>query len=66
MPGYELIRLHGSDPVVVVCANKIDLEDKRVVETTKGREFAESIRSMYIEVSAKVRVCSRALILLFC
>ena len=53
-----MIKLHGSAPVVVVCANKIDLEDRRVVDTTKGREFAGSIGSMYIEVSAKVRVCS--------
>lgn len=38
---------------IVLCANKVDLEDKRVITTEEGKEFAERHQMIYVETSAK-------------
>ena len=53
MVGSEIVKLHGCNPTVVVCANKIDLDTKRIVDSKDGLAFAETISAMYIETSAK-------------
>ncbi len=43
----------NDDYVGIVCANKIDLEEKRVVSKKEAQEFARKRSLMYAEVSAK-------------
>ena len=48
-------RQHGNpDMVIILCANKIDLEDQRVVSEEEGREWAARHDMLYIETSAKM------------
>jgi hypothetical protein len=36
---------------MVVCLNKVDLEDLREVSEEQGREFAEKAGALYLETS---------------
>jgi Ras-related protein Rab-2A len=38
---------------IVLCANKVDLEDKRVITAEEGKEFATRHNLIYVETSAK-------------
>lgn len=42
----------GREIPVIVVANKVDLEDSRVVQTEMGEQYSESIGSIYVESSA--------------
>jgi small GTP-binding protein len=42
----------GREIPVVVVANKVDLQDSRVVGTEEGEEYAKAIKSLYVESSA--------------
>jgi GTPase SAR1 family protein len=45
---------HGGSPrMVVVCANKVDGEGKRVVSEAEGKKFAAAHGFAYFETSAK-------------
>ncbi|XP_031838348.1 RAS oncogene family member Rab27 [Nomia melanderi] len=50
----EQLRTHGycDDPDIILCGNKSDLEDKRVVSEEKARELAEKHGLVYLETSA--------------
>lgn len=50
----EQLRLHAycDTPDIVLCGNKADLEDKRVVMEWRAREMAEKHDSVYLETSA--------------
>ncbi|TFF94407.1 GTP-binding protein [Candidatus Thorarchaeota archaeon] len=48
----EAYKNTGREIPVVVVANKVDLEDSRVVQTEMGKQYAESIDSIYVESSA--------------
>ena len=50
----ECCRIRQSDRIpVVLCGNKIDLTDKRQVETSEGHALAEKYGWPFIEASAK-------------
>lgn len=50
---HELIRTKGTNKVpIVICGNKCDLEEKRVVGKTEGEELAKKLNSMFYETSA--------------
>ncbi len=42
----------GREIPVIVVANKVDLEDSRVVQPEMGEQYSESIGSIYVESSA--------------
>ncbi|XP_053986785.1 ras-related protein Rab-27A [Hylaeus anthracinus] len=50
----EQLRTHAycEDPDIILCGNKSDLEDKRVVSEDKARELAEKHGLVYLETSA--------------
>ncbi|KAG5894487.1 hypothetical protein JTB14_029899 [Gonioctena quinquepunctata] len=50
----EQLRLHAycDAPDVVLCGNKVDLEDKRVITEWRAREVAEKFGLPYLETSA--------------
>ncbi|XP_076644641.1 RAS oncogene family member Rab27 [Halictus rubicundus] len=50
----EQLRTHAycEDPDIILCGNKSDLEDKRVVGEDKARELAEKHGLVYLETSA--------------
>ena len=49
----DLIRTKGrADLPVVICGNKCDLEDRRVVSKTEGEELADNLRAKFFETSA--------------
>ncbi|XP_028133152.1 ras-related protein Rab-27A [Diabrotica virgifera virgifera] len=50
----EQLRLHAycEVPDVVLCGNKADLEERRVITEWRAREFAESYKLPYLETSA--------------
>jgi small GTP-binding protein len=50
------------DIVMVVCANKSDIEDARAVEELEGAALAQSVNAQFVETSAKT---GRGLELLF-
>lgn len=51
---YQLVMQEtGSDPVIVVLANKVDLDSDRAVPCEEASKFAASIDALYFEVSAK-------------
>lgn len=41
------------DLVLVVCGNKLDLDEDRAIDRGTGEKYANSIGAMYIETSAK-------------
>jgi len=43
--------------VVVLVANKVDLDERRVISTAAGEEFAQSKGLAYFECSAVSSVC---------
>jgi Ras-related protein Rap-1A len=45
------------DVPIVLCGNKVDLEEDRVVETNLGEKMAERFGAAYFETSAKTRIC---------
>jgi len=48
---------HSENPLpLLLVANKVDLEDKRVVSREEGEELATQYRCPYMETSAKTRV----------
>lgn len=49
----ELKQNGPSDLVLVVCGNKLDLIDYRLVGRSVGEEYAAGIGAMYVEASAK-------------
>jgi GTPase SAR1 family protein len=50
----SLVRIkESSDLPVILVANKIDLEEKRVVSVESGKTMAEQFRAKYKEASAK-------------
>ncbi|XP_012283391.1 ras-related protein Rab-27A [Orussus abietinus] len=50
----EQLKTHAycEDPDIILCGNKSDLEDKRVVSESKARELAEKHDLVYLETSA--------------
>ena len=49
----DLLRTKGATNVpVVICGNKCDLEDKRVVSKTEGEELADRLKAKFFETSA--------------
>ncbi|XP_057657552.1 ras-related protein Rab-27A-like isoform X3 [Diorhabda carinulata] len=50
----EQLRLHAycETPDIVLCGNKADMEDKRVITEWRAREFASSYKLPYLETSA--------------
>ncbi|XP_025837145.1 ras-related protein Rab-27A isoform X2 [Agrilus planipennis] len=50
----EQLRIHAycETPDIVICGNKADLEDRRIVPEWKAREFAEKYGYPYLETSA--------------
>eukprot|EP01087_Luapelamoeba_hula_P008640 TRINITY_DN2179_c0_g1_i1.p1 TRINITY_DN2179_c0_g1~~TRINITY_DN2179_c0_g1_i1.p1 ORF type:complete len:201 (-),score=36.72 TRINITY_DN2179_c0_g1_i1:115-684(-) len=49
----QILRVKESDVPCVLVANKIDLEDKRVVSTEEGQDLARSFAAAFVECSAK-------------
>lgn len=43
----------GSDAILVIVGNKIDMEEKRAVTTERAEAFARENETLYMEVSAK-------------
>jgi small GTP-binding protein len=53
----DLIRTKGTNNVpVVVCGNKCDLEEKRVVSKTEGEELAQKLNATFFETSALANI----------
>jgi small GTP-binding protein len=53
----DLTRTKGTSNVpVVVCGNKCDLEDKRVVSKTEGEELAAKLQATFFETSALANI----------
>lgn len=48
--GQAAVRADATKGVLV--ANKVDLESRRVIGTSEGRELASSLQLEYVEVSA--------------
>lgn len=49
----DLIRTKGSTNVpIVICGNKCDLEDKRVISKVEGEEFTNRLNALFYETSA--------------
>lgn len=49
----EEIKQYGTDnPIILILGNKIDLGQKRIVETIKGEEFARANNCFFMETSA--------------
>ncbi|XP_048514747.1 ras-related protein Rab-27A isoform X1 [Athalia rosae] len=50
----DQLRTHAycEDPDIILCGNKSDLEDRRVISEYKARELAEKYRLGYLETSA--------------
>ncbi|XP_011875730.1 PREDICTED: ras-related protein Rab-27A isoform X2 [Vollenhovia emeryi] len=50
----EQLRTHAycDDPDIILCGNKSDLEDKRVISEHKARDLAERHGLVYLETSA--------------
>lgn len=49
----ELQQLGPENIVLAVCGNKADLEDKREVSTAEAKAYADEIKALFIETSAK-------------
>ena len=45
--------LAPSDVIILICANKIDLEESRQISSEEGMEYAKENGALYIETSAK-------------
>lgn len=52
---HELREICGNIPLILL-GNKIDLEDKRVVSTEKGKAKAEELGLLFFETSAKENI----------
>ncbi|OHS93325.1 Ras-like protein rasD [Tritrichomonas foetus] len=53
----DLTRVKGSSNVpVVICGNKCDLEDKRVVSKAEGEELATKLNATFFETSALANI----------
>eukprot|EP00005_Dracoamoeba_jomungandri_P001496 CAMPEP_0174256754 /NCGR_PEP_ID=MMETSP0439-20130205/5957_1 /TAXON_ID=0 /ORGANISM="Stereomyxa ramosa, Strain Chinc5" /LENGTH=145 /DNA_ID=CAMNT_0015339509 /DNA_START=268 /DNA_END=705 /DNA_ORIENTATION=+ len=53
----QICRVKDEENVpLVLCGNKMDLEDQRVVATAEGAELANSFSCPFVETSAKKRV----------
>jgi small GTP-binding protein len=53
----DLTRTKGTSNVpVVICGNKCDLEDKRVVSKTEGEELAAKLSAIFFETSALANI----------
>nr|CAH7764252.1 unnamed protein product [Callosobruchus chinensis] len=50
----EQLRIHAycETPDIILCGNKVDMEDKRIVAEWRAREFAEKHGLPYLETSA--------------
>ena len=48
-----MIDLHGSNPVIALCANKIDLEETRRIGTEEGRNTAKGGNTMPFSALSK-------------
>eukprot|EP01084_Bolivina_argentea_P194717 334148_1 len=57
----ELQRQGSHDIVIVLCGNKIDLEDEREVSTADAKQYADENNLVFIETSAKTNVNVREL-----
>lgn len=55
LEGWLLETRQHSDPniVIILVANKVDLEHVRVVSSEEGKQFAEEHELLFIETSAK-------------
>lgn len=49
----ELQQLGPENIVIAVCGNKADLEDKREVDTSEAKAYADEIGALFFETSAK-------------
>ncbi len=54
---YESFREVSPNAVVVICANKVDLTDKRMVPVQPGEMLRDWYQAAYYETSAKTGVC---------
>jgi small GTP-binding protein len=53
----DLVRTKGTSKVpVVICGNKCDLEEKRVVSKAEGEELAAKLTSIFFETSALANI----------
>lgn len=43
----------SDDPDIVLCGHKCDLQEKRLVNQNRAREFAKNYNLPYLETSAK-------------
>ena len=51
------IREEASPNVIIyIAANKIDMEDGRIINKEEGKKFAEELGLLHIETSAKIRI----------
>ncbi len=48
----EAFKAIGHSIPMIIVANKVDLEESRVVDTEEGREYAEETGCLYVESSA--------------
>lgn len=53
----DLIRTKGKAGIpIVICGNKCDLEEKRVVSRTEGEELADRLDAIFFETSALAKI----------
>lgn len=53
----DLIRTKGTAGIpIVICGNKCDLEEKRVVSKTEGEEMADRLGAIFLETSALANI----------
>ena len=53
----DITRTKGTTNVpVVICGNKCDLEEKRVVSKTEGEELAQRLNAKFYETSAMANI----------
>lgn len=52
----SILQKHADDPIILIVGNKIDLYDKRKINTEEAVSFCEEYNFLYQEVSVKERV----------
>ena len=50
---FNMVKLEGDDPAIILLANKVDRDDIRNIDTSVGRNWAEKFGADYFETSAK-------------
>lgn len=49
----DLANMGPEDLLLVVCGNKVDLGQRRVISRERGEEYARTIGALYMETSAR-------------